>query len=93
MPRGTDFVRTVTVRRGQPVVFGLRSHIVLIETKDTQSSSSTDFTIEGTAAFGMLAIADIVLLAVSGRFSTVPTIRRRHLAVACNRSPAAALDR
>ena len=72
MPGGNDSIRTVTVRRGEPAVFGLRSHIVLIETKDTQSSSDTDFTIEGTAAFAMLVIADIVLLVVSGRFSDLP---------------------
>jgi hypothetical protein len=72
MPRGEDFERTVTIRRGRPAMFGLRSHIVLIETKDTNSSGTTDFTIEGGVAFLLLAIAIIVLLAVSGRFATVP---------------------
>jgi hypothetical protein len=72
MPHGEDYVRTVSRSRGKPALLGLRSHVVLIETTDAHSSSDTDFTVEGAVVFVVLVIADIVLLALSGRFATVP---------------------
>jgi hypothetical protein len=60
------------MRRGQPTVFGLRSHVVLIETNDAHSSGRTEFTIEGSVAFLLVIVADIVLLVASSSFAAVP---------------------
>jgi hypothetical protein len=51
---------------------GLRGHILWIESWSGDDRTTTDIPVEGSAVFLLVVIADIVLLATSDRFATVP---------------------
>lgn len=68
----TESTRIITIRPSKSSVLGLRGHVLWIDSKSADSSSSINLPIEGGILFVLVVIADIVLLVVSGRFAVVP---------------------
>jgi hypothetical protein len=64
--------REVTVRPSTSSRFGTHRHVLWVETNDENSRTHLDLPIEGSIVFGLVVIADIVLLAISSHFGTVP---------------------
>jgi hypothetical protein len=73
MPEQADHPpRIVTIRPSKSRVFGFRGHVLWVETSDESSRSHLDLPIEGGIFFALILIGDIVLLSLSGHFSTAP---------------------
>jgi hypothetical protein len=73
MPEQPDHpTRVVTMRPSKSRRFGRRGHVLWIDTSDQNSTSHMDLPIEGSIVFGLILVADIVLLALSSHFGTAP---------------------
>jgi hypothetical protein len=67
-----ESTRIITIRPSKSSVLGMRGHVLWVDSKSANSSSSFDLPIEGGVLFLLVVMADIALLAVSGRFTVVP---------------------